>query len=162
MMQRFSPHITVRIAAAVLLLAVCAFAQQNVTEMYQRALMLGDNNQNLAEAIKLYNLVISQAKDNRALAARAQYQIGMLYKRMGLKPEAQRAFKTVVSKYQDQTDLARRAQQRIPAAGANGKRTENAIVKRTGPSTEGWYLETFTFSAPTHLLPAVDPARHRL
>lgn len=124
--------------------------------------MLDESNQNLAEAVRLYSLVISQAKDHRTIAARAQYRIGVLNERLGHKAEAQRAFKSVVSQYQDQTDLARRAQDRITGMGANTKRTENAIVKRTGPSTDGWYFETFTFSTTTHLLPAVDPAKHRL
>src|SRR5437588_10197172 len=101
MLQRSSTHITISIAVTILLLGVSAVAQQNVNEMYQRALMLDESNQNLAEAIRLYNLVISQAKDHRSLAARAQYQMGKLYKRLGRKAEAQRAFKTVVSQYQD-------------------------------------------------------------
>ncbi|MEW6208224.1 MAG: tetratricopeptide repeat protein [Acidobacteriota bacterium] len=154
-------RIAISIAAVILLLAIGAFAQQSAREIYERAQLLDESNQNLTEAIRLYNQVIAQAKDQRALAARSQYRIGLLYNRLGRRAEAQRAFRTVVSQYPDQADVARRAQALI--AGANGRQEENALVKQTGPSADGWYEATFTSLTEQDFgRPAIDSARHRL
>src|SRR5437667_12730108 len=82
-------------AAATLLFAGSTFAQQNPREIFERARMLDESNQNLSEAIKLYGQVVSQSNEQRALAARAQYRIGVLYERLGRKAEAQRAYQAV-------------------------------------------------------------------
>lgn len=162
-MRRVSTRIIVSIAAAILLPALGAFAQQGAREAYERARLLDESNQNLTEAIRLYNQVITQAKDQRALAARSQYRIGLLYNRLGRKAEAQRAFRTLVSQYPDQTDVARRAQALLASAGANGRQEENALIKQTGPSADGWYQATFTSLTEQYLgRPVIDSARHRL
>src|SRR2546429_7934800 len=96
-----------------LLFAASTLAQQNTREVFERARMLDESNQNLTEAIKLYGQVVSQANEQRPLAARAQFRIGILYERLGRKAEAQRAFQTVVNQYADQSDSVRRAQAKI-------------------------------------------------
>src|SRR5438105_11073154 len=103
-------------AAATLLFAGSTFGQQNPREVFERARMLDESNQNLTEAIKLYGQVVSQANEQRALAARAQFRIGILYERLGRKAEAQRAFQTVVKLYGDQSDVAGRARAKLPAS----------------------------------------------
>src|SRR5947208_6309622 len=103
-------------AAATLLFAGSTFGQQNPREVFERARMLDESNQNLTEAIKLYGQVVSQANEQRALAARAQFRIGILYERLGRKAEAQRAFQVLVNQYADQSDLAQRARAKLPAA----------------------------------------------
>jgi DNA-binding beta-propeller fold protein YncE len=116
------------------------------------------------EAIKLYNQVVRQAKDQRALAASAQYRVGLLYERLGRKAEALQAYKVVASQYLDQIDVAKRAKARIVATGANGKAISLAI-KRDGPSPDGLYLATLNFPAIQGLNlspPAIDQVKHRL
>src|SRR2546425_10378774 len=98
-----------------LLFAASTFAQQNTREIFERARMLDESNQNLAEAIKLYSQVVSQSNEQRALAAKAQYRIGVLYERLGRKAEAQKAFQTVVKLYGDQSEAAGRARAKLPA-----------------------------------------------
>jgi Tol biopolymer transport system component len=83
--------------------------------------MLDESNQNLSEAIKLYGQVVSQSNEQRALAARAQYRIGVLYERLGRKADAQRAFQTVVKQYGDQPE-ATRSRAKLPASVAKTKR----------------------------------------
>ena len=117
------------IIIATLLLAASMFAQQNPRELFERARMLDESNQNLAEAIKLYGQVVSQANEQRALAARAQFRIGILYERLGRKADAQRAFQTVVNQYADQTELVHRARAKLPASAAkNGKGQVRSIA----------------------------------
>src|SRR3989442_15620122 len=85
------------ITITTLLFGASTFAQQNPRELFERARMLDESNQNLGEAIKLYSQVVSQANEQRALAARAQLRIGILYERLGRKAEAQKAFQSVVA-----------------------------------------------------------------
>ncbi len=134
------------ITIATLLLAASVFAQQNPREIFERARMLDESNQNLSEAIKLYGQVVSQANEQRALAARAQFRIGILYERLGRKAEAQKAFQSVVAQHSDQTDILRQARLRIPkptvrartnAAGTNG--SANAFSIRQVWTSEGVY-----------------------
>jgi len=146
------------------LVTVPVFPQQTPRELYERARLLDESNHKLTEAIKLYKQVVSQAKAQRALAARAQYRVGVLYERLGRKAEALKAFNVVVSQYPDQMDVARRARAKLAAAAASSK-TNHIVVKQAGPSPDGRYLATFTFLAKQGVSlsrPAIDPAGRRL
>src|SRR5438132_13318810 len=114
------------ITIATLLFAGSTFAQQNPREIFERARMLDESNQNLSEAIKLYGQVVSQSNEQRALAARAQYRIGVLYERLGRKAEAQKALQTVVKLYGDQSDVAGRARANLPASAKVNGAGENS------------------------------------
>src|SRR5262245_17043543 len=115
-MQRSRFHIIVTVVVTIIALAITgALAQQqNPRQLFERARMLDESNQNLAEAIKLYSQVVKQAQEQRALAARAQLRVGLLYERLGRKAEAQRAFQAVVNQYADQSDVVRQAQAKLP------------------------------------------------
>ncbi len=151
------------ITIATLLVAGSTFAQQNPREIFERARMLDESNQNLTEAIKLYSQVVSQSNEQRALAARAQYRIGVLYERLGRKADAQRAFQVVVNQYADQSELAQRARAKLPAAvktnvSARKKTATNessALTVRqiwTGPTVDLLGVP----SADGHYLPITD------
>ena len=60
------------------LFAVVLIAQQSPRELFERARLLEDSNQDLAEAISLYGQVVEQASGQRALAATAQLRLGRL------------------------------------------------------------------------------------
>src|SRR5437660_5524269 len=125
------------ITIATLLFVGSTFAQQNPRAIFERARMLDESNQNLSEAIKLYSQVVSQSNEQRALAARAQYRIGVLYERLGRKAEAQRAFQTVVKQYGDQSDVATRARAKLPAsvAKASGAAKPRSATNETTTMT---------------------------
>ncbi|MGH9426681.1 MAG: hypothetical protein ACRD2L_10335, partial [Terriglobia bacterium] len=150
--------------SAVFVFPAGAAPQHGTRDLYERARMLDESNQNLSEAIKLYNQVSTQTKD-RALAARALYFAGMLYQRLGRKADSQRVFKTVANQYADQTDVAARARTKLSVLGANGKREPEFLVKKSEPSPDGRFLATLTFPLrPGESLsrPAIDPTRHKL
>lgn len=107
---------TARIFVLVLM-AFSAFAQVGPRQLFERARLLDEKNQNLAEAIRLYSEVVSQAKEQRALAAQAQLRVALLYERLGRKAEAQRAFRAVLTDFADQADVVRQARERITDAG---------------------------------------------
>jgi Tol biopolymer transport system component len=128
----------VAVTIAVLSLFVtAAFAQQNTREIFERARMLDESNQNLSEAIKLYSQVVSQSNEQRALAARAQYRIGVLYERLGRKAEAQKAYQTVVNHYADQSEVASRARAKIPAAAVKNDKGRTKSVAPNSPTGTG-------------------------
>ncbi|HEY7545967.1 MAG TPA: tetratricopeptide repeat protein [Blastocatellia bacterium] len=156
------PHAITSIGITILLVAVSTFAQSSPGELYQRARLLDESNQNPTEAIRLYSQFISVAKDDRARAAKAQYRIGVLYNRIGKTREAQRAFKSVVTQYPDQPEIVRHARPKIVADP--NRQSENRIeIDREGPSPDGRFLATFTFPPYAALSrPVIDEQRHRL
>jgi Tol biopolymer transport system component len=132
--------------------------QQSGYDLYQKALVKERAEGNIEGAIQLYQRIVREHGENRALAAKAQLRLGLLYERLGRKAEAQRAFQAVVSQYADQAEVARQAQAKMTAnaqaktvaAEANGKAATTMGVRRvwTGfivdllgaPSPDGQYL----------------------
>ena len=94
-------------------------------DLFERARMLEENNQKLADAIGLYEQAAVQAAQGgqRELAATAYLRIGLLHERLGRKSDAERAFKIVVAQYADQTDTASQARERLPGAPAGALNT---------------------------------------
>jgi YVTN family beta-propeller protein len=163
MRRRSAIHLIACIAIAFSVVVISVVAQQNVSEAYQRARMLDESNQNLTEAIRLYKLVITQAKGQRALVASAQYRLGVLYERLGQKADAHGAFKAIVSQYPDQTEVARHARVRLSAVGGYDKRAETPVIEQTGPSADGWYQTSFTSLTEQHFIhPVIDASARRL
>ena len=59
---------------AMLVAALAALdAEPSARDLFERARLLEAKSRNLSEAVRLYGLVVSQAKAERGLAARAQY-----------------------------------------------------------------------------------------
>ena len=122
-----------------LLLSVLLVAQQSPRELFERARLLEDSSQNLAEAISLYGQVVDQASAERALAATAQLRLGLLYERLGRTTDAQRAFEAVVSDYADQRDLAQQAQVRIAAIAPRRERSGVILREVIINATQVWF-----------------------
>lgn len=136
-MSRIKPRTIITIALISLSLFVTTTFAQNTREIFERARMLDESNQNLSEAIKLYGQVVSQANEQRALAARAQYRIGVLYERLGRKAEAQRAYQTVVSHYADQSEVAERARAKLPASAVKNEKGRMKPASGSSPTGTG-------------------------
>src|SRR5215831_1754309 len=128
----------IKIMAIVLplvLAASLASAQESGYDLYQKALVKERAVGDVEEAIHLYQRVASEFGSNHALAAKAQYRLGLLYNRLGRNGEAQRAFNAVVSQYPDQTDLVREARAKLVTASA---RPSNSTSERSKlPTTMG-------------------------
>jgi len=69
---------------------------------------------NLDAAIATYKKVLAQHGSNRALAARAQFRIGVCYEKLG-QAEARKAYERVLSDYADQREIVAQAQARLSA-----------------------------------------------
>ena len=70
----------------------------------------------LEEAIQLYQRVVREFANNRALAAKALVQMGQCYEKLG-KTEARKAYERVLRDYADQSEAADAARRRLAALG---------------------------------------------
>lgn len=105
-------------------------AESNGRELFERARMLEESNNKLADAIALYTQVASQSSDRR-LAATAHLRAGLLHERLGQKDDAVKAFTTVARDYADQPQLADRARARLatlPLTRPAGSQTASRLV----------------------------------
>lgn len=110
--------------------------EQSLRQLFERARLLEETNQNLARAIQLYEQVVSKAKEQRALAAKAQLQIALIYERLGRKEEAQRAFRAVVKDFSDQIEIVRQARAKI--IGPNGSPDSVTSTRKVWNSDSAW------------------------
>jgi len=104
----------------------------------------------LEEAIQLYQRVVREFANNRALAAKALVQMGQCYEKLG-KTEARRAYERVLREYADQNEAAAQARTRLAALSGNGASRSSEMVTRRvwagpdvdvmgSPSPDGRYL----------------------
>jgi len=131
----------------VALVALSALAEESVRQLYERARLLQERNRNLDEAIRIYGRIVERAKDDRALAARAQLELGILYLRLGREEQAREAFRKVIVEFPDQPAVVREARGRL---GVNGSLRPSMSVRQVwaapdtdnsgGPSPDGRYI----------------------
>jgi Tol biopolymer transport system component len=98
---------------------------QSGYDLYQKALVKERAVGNVEEAIRLYQRVVKEFGQDRALAAKAQLRLGFLYDRLGRKADAQRAFQAVLSQYPEQADVVRQARAGIARTGVPAKAVTN-------------------------------------
>ncbi|MFC2160827.1 tetratricopeptide repeat protein [Acidobacteriota bacterium] len=63
-------------------------------------------------AIETYKKLLAEFPDNRPLAARAQFRIGVCFEKLGFE-EAEKAFQKVVDNYPDQTEAVKMAREKL-------------------------------------------------
>jgi len=87
---------------------------QSGHDLLQKALVMERAEGNLDGAVVLYNRILEENQDERALCAQALLQMASFYERIG-RPEAADAFQRVVEEYPDQAEQARQARGRLEA-----------------------------------------------
>jgi tetratricopeptide (TPR) repeat protein len=88
--------------------------QQTADEMYEAAILKKDADGDMPGAIAIFTEIVKRFPDKRAVAAKAQLQIGMCYEKLGL-VEAVKAYELVLKNYADQPELASEARRRMAA-----------------------------------------------
>lgn len=122
-----SCSLLVIIMAVTLVLAPADFAaqrSQSAEVLLGAALHQEEVEGDYEAAIETYKKLLAEYPDNRPLAARAQFRIGMCYEKLGRK-EAQKAYEEVVNKYTDQPEFASLARERLEALKAE----DSAVIK---------------------------------
>ena len=108
-----------KLLALLLLLVVCLFcsttttsSQQSSGELFEKALYAEEVEGELEKALEIYQTIIREYPDNRPIAAKAQFHIGLCYEKLGLE-QAQKAYREVVNNYPDQHDEVTKAKERL-------------------------------------------------
>ena len=153
-----------RLLTIVLCWACVMAADPRARDLFERARMLADENQNFGEAIRLFGQVVQLARAEQELAAQARYRQGILYERLGRKSDAERAFESVIREFPAQTKVVAMARSRLPAGALQPEMGNHRIwfgpdVDSFGaPSPDGRYLSFTDWSTgdlairylPTH------------
>jgi Tol biopolymer transport system component len=115
------------------LLVILQSAEPSARELFERAHALSGQNRNLEEAIQLYGQAASRGGKQRDLAAKATYEQGMLYLRLGKQADAERAFNTVIRDFSDQAAVVGLARKQLPSTARMQTRQVWA-----SPETDTW------------------------
>jgi len=95
-----------------LLLQQEALPQQTAEQLYEAALLKKNADGDLEGAIEIFRQIVARFPEERAVAAKAQLQIGICYEKLGMK-EAQRAYQNVIDNYSDQVKEAKLAREKL-------------------------------------------------
>src|ERR1700716_2122349 len=75
------------------------------SELLQKGIYSEETKGDLDSAMQLYQQVVSEAKGAQAVAAQAQYHLGLCYYKKKNYAEANKAFENLVKDYPDQKEL---------------------------------------------------------
>jgi Tol biopolymer transport system component len=120
---------------------------QSGHDLFQQALVKERAEGKLQDAIDLYDRIVRDFPEDHALAAKALFQMGQCYEKLG-KAEAKKAYERVVRDYADQVEQVTAARSRLAALA--GERPTTLTVRRLenppedapmgAPSPDGRYL----------------------
>lgn len=105
---------TLAILAASLIWVSSGFAQESAEQLYQSALYKEEIEGNLDKAIEIYESIVEDHPENRSIAAKALFRIGLCYEKLGNR-EAQKAYQRIIREFPDQREVAARARARLAA-----------------------------------------------
>jgi Tol biopolymer transport system component len=86
--------------------------EQQAQQLLSEAVYEEEVNGELEKAIELYQKIVTEFPNNRSVAAKAYFHMGMCYEKLGLK-EAQKAYSAVVNNYPDQQSEVVLAKERL-------------------------------------------------
>ncbi len=119
--MRFCNFTLLRTGVALMLVAGCTLllppiaTAQSPSELLEKGIYAEETVGDLAEAIRVYQQVVTAANESRTAAAQAQYRIGLCYEKQGKSAEAAKAFQVVVDEYPTETDLVAQAKAHLPS-----------------------------------------------
>jgi len=105
---------------------------QSGHDLFQQALVMERAEGNLDGAVGLYNRILAEHQEERALCAQALMQMGSFYERLG-RPEAADAYQRVLEEFPDQAGQAREARVRLDAL-VDAKESERSVSRDQEPT----------------------------
>src|SRR4051812_20833097 len=96
-----------------LVAAVVAHAQTNLTALLQQGLFEEQANRNLNAAISNYQSLAAQFDQNRQLAATAVFRLGECYRMQGRTNEAAAEYRRIINEFTAETALAELSRQNL-------------------------------------------------
>jgi len=124
---------------AFVLLAGSLSAQDNKASVSLTAAIYEEEvSGNLDKAVELYLNILKKYPDNRQVAAKALYHLGLVNEKMG-KQKANEYFTRLVNTYPDQTEMVALAKARLAALGGsvNARGTGGLITRRVLADASG-------------------------
>jgi tetratricopeptide (TPR) repeat protein len=95
-----------------LLLGINGSCAQTAEILFLKATQLEEEQGELGKAIKVYQIIVDNYRDNRQVAAMAQLHIGMCYEELG-KDAAKRAYRKTIQEFADQEEVVTQARIRL-------------------------------------------------
>jgi len=102
----------IAIAVGMLTLIGGVLVAQTGNDLFQQALVKERTEGNLQEAIRLYQTIVQKYGSDRRLVARALFQIGQAYEKLG-NTDARKAYERIVREFADQKEVAAEARTRL-------------------------------------------------
>ncbi|MEE8378283.1 MAG: tetratricopeptide repeat protein, partial [Candidatus Aminicenantaceae bacterium] len=96
----------------VILFLSLGFSQQSAEQLFQAGIYQEEVSGNLEKAIAIYEQIIKEFPNNREIAAKAFFHIGLSYEKLGLEG-ALKAYEEVISQYGEQKDVVAKAKIRL-------------------------------------------------
>ena len=103
--------LTLIMALSLILISYLSFAQ-TAEELLPKAIQLEEVQGELEKAIEVYQTIVTSFPENKAIAAKAQFHIGVCYEKLGLE-QAQKAYEEVVNNYPGQENEVAMAKERL-------------------------------------------------
>jgi len=123
------------IIALISLSTALAFSQ-DAEQLYQKGIMKEEGEGSLREAIELYKSVADDTQADRSLRAKALYQMGSCYEKLG-QQEARGVYEKLVANYSDQPELVSNAKQKLNKLNADQELSaQSGIVIRQEANQE--------------------------
>jgi len=104
--------ILVTIMAISLILGSYQSFAQTAEDLISKGIQLEEVKGELEKAIEVYQTIVTRFSDNRPVAAKAYFHMGMCYEKLGVK-EAQKAYQEVIQNYGEQKEVVAKAQERL-------------------------------------------------
>jgi Tol biopolymer transport system component len=146
MTRRYLPFITAAALAILALTPALLKGQQSPRQLFERARIVEEANQDLMQAIRLYEQAAAQSKD-RSLSAQALLRIANCYEKLG-NIEARTTYERILKEFPREKDAAAEASRRLAALTAskpqgmvtNKVRTGKVDIVYHRPSPDGRHL----------------------
>jgi len=100
------------VSIAMMVFLSLGFSQQSAEQLFQAGIYQEEVNGNLGKAITIYEQIIKEFPNNREVSAKAFFQIGLCYEKLGLEG-ALKAYEEVISQYGEQKDVVAKAKIRL-------------------------------------------------
>jgi hypothetical protein len=107
--------IGVLVVVAIAALSCGVRAAESPSELLEKGIYTEETVGDLDAAAKLYEKAVAEAKQVEAVAAKAQYRLGLCLLKQGKKKQAIAALREVVRRYPDQKELVAAARKHLPA-----------------------------------------------
>ncbi len=124
---------------------------QTAEELLPKAIQLEEVKGELEEALEIYQTIVREYPDNRPVAAKAYYHIGMCYEKLG-KEEARKAYQQVIQNYREQKEVVAKAQGRLSILqpGKLAEKPDGIRIRQIWKTPNQDYLGSVSFDGSLH------------